>query len=316
MWDFGDGTGRLPASLRHTATGARRHDDGDTDCHERHEADIHHRPGRSQSRRRCRPQLPTSCSLRPIPRSIRTSSSTASGTPSRAALACLFPGRAIPPRGPAIRGTSATEPPCTGPSLTHRYLRGGVMFVVTLRVTSDTGLTAQSSRQLTVSTTLPAGSASFVFSPTDPHTGDEVYFNASASTIADGTFTWDFGDGTTGSGVNTIHVYSRERTYTVSMTVQQRSSGRVATTSKTVTVVEVAAEGRYGRRDRERGTAAFSRTPTIPRSRAGAIEFPGGRAPANRRHHRRFQRGRHHRPNGPPPDSAGHLRPPYRRRFY
>ena len=124
----------------------------------------------------------------------------------------------------------------TGPSLTHRYLRGGV-FVVTLRVTSDTGLTAQSSRQLTVSTTLPAGSASFVFSPTDPHTGDEVYFNASASTIADGTFTWDFGDGTTGSGVNTIHVYSRERTYTVSMTVKN-SLGQAATTTRTVTVAD------------------------------------------------------------------------------
>ena len=124
----------------------------------------------------------------------------------------------------------------TGPSLTHRYLRGGV-FVVTLRVTSDTGLTAQSSRQLTVSTTLPAGSASFVFSPTDPHPGDEVYFNASASTIADGTFTWDFGDGTTGSGMNTIHVYSRERTYTVSMTVRN-SLGQAATTTRTVTVAD------------------------------------------------------------------------------
>lgn len=123
-----------------------------------------------------------------------------------------------------------------GSSITHRYLRGGT-FAVTLRVTSDTGLSTQTTRQLTVSTTLPAGSASFVFSPTDPHTGDQVFFNASASTIADGTFTWDFGDGTTGSGVNPIHVYSRERTYTVSMTVRN-TLGQSATTTRTVTVAD------------------------------------------------------------------------------
>jgi PKD repeat protein len=104
-------------------------------------------------------------------------------------------------------------------------------------VTSDTGLSTQTTRQLTVSTTLPPGSASFVFSPTDPHTGDQVFFNASASTIADGTFTWDFGDGTTGSGVNPIHIYSRERTYTVSMTVRN-TLGQSATTTRTVTVAD------------------------------------------------------------------------------
>jgi len=120
--------------------------------------------------------------------------------------------------------------------LTHRYLRGGT-FAITLRVTSDTGLTAQTSRQLTVSTTLPAGSASFVFSPTDPHPGDTVYFNASASTIADGNYTWDFGDGSSGNGVNTTHVYSLERTFTVTMTVRN-SLGQAATTSRIITVLD------------------------------------------------------------------------------
>ena len=159
---------------------------------------------------------------------------TASGTPLPGGPGVPFPGG--PTQGTSYSWDFGDGTMGSGPSLTHRYLRGGV-FVVTLRVTSDTGLTAQSSRQLTVSTTLPAGSASFVFSPTDPHTGDEVYFNASASTIADGTFTWDYGDGTTGSGVNTIHVYSRERTYTVSMTVKN-SLGQAATTTRTVTVAD------------------------------------------------------------------------------
>jgi PKD repeat protein len=124
----------------------------------------------------------------------------------------------------------------SGTSVTHRYTRGGT-FVVTLRVTSEAGLTATTSRQLTVSTTLPAGSANFVFSPTDPHTGDSVFFNASSSTLTDGTYTWDFGDGTRGSGVNPTHSYGQARTYTVSMTVRN-ALGQSATISKTVTVIE------------------------------------------------------------------------------
>lgn len=123
-----------------------------------------------------------------------------------------------------------------GRSVTHLYTRGGT-FAVTLRVTSEAGLTAQTSRQITISTTLPAGSANFVFSPTDPHTGDTVFFNGSSSTVSNATYAWDFGDGTRGSGVNPVHSYGQARTYTVSLTVQNQL-GQVATTSKTVTVIE------------------------------------------------------------------------------
>ena len=124
----------------------------------------------------------------------------------------------------------------TGSTTTHRYTRGGT-FAISLRVTSEAGLTAITTRQITISTTLPAGSANFVFSPTDPHTGDNVFFNASSSTITDGSYTWDFGDGTRGSGVNPIHSYGQARTYTVSMTVRN-ALGQSATISKTVTVIE------------------------------------------------------------------------------
>jgi PKD repeat protein len=128
-------------------------------------------------------------------------------------------------------GTTAT-----GTSVTHRYTRGGT-FAVTLRVTSDTGLSATTSRQITISTTLPAGSANFIFSPTDPHTGDSVFFNASSSTLVDGTYMWDFGDGSRGSGLNPVHSFSQARTYTVSMTVRN-ALGQSATISKTVTVID------------------------------------------------------------------------------
>ncbi len=149
------------------------------------------------------------------------------------------PGNPFPaPGAPAQGGTYAWDfgdgTTGTGMSTTHRYTRGGT-FAIRLSVTSDTGLTATTSQQITISTTLPAGSANFVFSPTDPHPDDTVFFNASSSTVTSGTYTWDFGDGTRGSGVTPTHVYSAARTYTVTLTVAN-SGGQTQTTSKTVTV--------------------------------------------------------------------------------
>ena len=126
-------------------------------------------------------------------------------------------------------GTTANGSPTT-----HRYTRGGT-YTVTLRVTTDAGLTATTSRSITVSTTLPAGSANFTFSPTDPRVGDTVFFNAASSTATNASYSWDFGDGTTGSGVAPTHAYSQARTFTVNMTVTN-SLGQTETASKTITV--------------------------------------------------------------------------------
>ena len=124
----------------------------------------------------------------------------------------------------------------TGSPVTHRYARGGT-YTVSLRVTTDAGLAATTSRAITISTTLPGGSANFTFSPTDPRVGDDVFFNASSSSVTGGSFSWDFGDGTAGSGVMPVHSYGRARTFTVTLTVVS-STGQSATTSKTVTVAE------------------------------------------------------------------------------
>jgi PKD repeat protein len=122
----------------------------------------------------------------------------------------------------------------TGTSTTHRFTRAGT-FGVTLRVTNDAGLTATTTRQVTLSGTLPAGSADFVFSPTDPHVGDVVFFNGSLSTATNATYTWDFGDGTNGSGVAPTHSYATTRTFTVTLTVTNER-GQTASASKTITV--------------------------------------------------------------------------------
>jgi PKD repeat protein len=122
----------------------------------------------------------------------------------------------------------------TGTSVTHRFTRAGT-FGIMLRVTNDAGLTATTTRQVTVSGALPAGSADFVFSPTDPHVGDVVFFNGALSSVTNGSYSWDFGDGTNGSGVAPTHSYSQARTFTVTLTVTN-DRGQTASASKTVTV--------------------------------------------------------------------------------
>ena len=124
----------------------------------------------------------------------------------------------------------------SGATVTKAYARAGT-YAVSLRVTNAGGQTAATSRTVTVSAALPAGSVDFSISPTDPRPGETVFFNGSASTVTATSFAWDFGDGSTGSGVRTSHVYGGARTYTITLTVTT-GLGQSATTSKTVTVRE------------------------------------------------------------------------------
>ena len=64
--------------------------------------------------------------------------------------------------------------------------------------------------------------------------GDEITFNAAGSSDPDGdslTFTWNFGDGNTGSGLTTTHSYVQDGEYTVRLSV---SDGSLETTTKKV----------------------------------------------------------------------------------
>jgi serine protease len=68
-----------------------------------------------------------------------------------------------------------------------------------------------------------------------------ISFDASGSSDPDGdalSYTWDFGDGTVGSGVNPLHAYSWGDSFTVTLTVSDGRGG-IETDTATATVAEV-----------------------------------------------------------------------------
>jgi PKD repeat protein len=75
-------------------------------------------------------------------------------------------------------------------------------------------------------------------SPTSGLAPLTVSFNGSSSSDADGTiasYSWNFGDGTNGSGVSTSHTYNAAGTYTAGLTVTD-DDGAVSSATTTITV--------------------------------------------------------------------------------
>jgi len=91
---------------------------------------------------------------------------------------------------------------------------------------------------------------SFTCSPSDPFVGETVTFDASASYDPDGTiisYLWDFGDGSTGSGVKASHVYSEGGAYTITFTaIDNDALNSTATEMVTVQRTTMNVEVRVG----------------------------------------------------------------------
>ncbi|MDD5264766.1 MAG: PKD domain-containing protein, partial [Candidatus Bipolaricaulis sp.] len=80
--------------------------------------------------------------------------------------------------------------------------------------------------------------ASFTFSPASPTVGQTVTFDGSASFDPDGSivsYSWDFGDGTTGTGISPSHAYAAAATYNVVLTAVD-TGGASRSTTKAVAV--------------------------------------------------------------------------------
>jgi PKD repeat protein len=129
-------------------------------------------------------------------------------------------------------GTTAS-----GVVTTHQY-RQVTTFPVTLTVTDQRGAQATAVQAVAVGAGAPP-TVAFTFSPSEPKPGNAVFFNASESTAAAGRvlvdYNWDFGDGSTASGVAVSKTFGTAGTYVVTLKVTD-DAGTYTVSSQSVTV--------------------------------------------------------------------------------
>jgi PKD repeat protein len=124
----------------------------------------------------------------------------------------------------------------TGVTVSHAYSDNG-FYSVTLTVTDNDGATDSAHATKIVMNRPPV--ASFTETAEIVDTEETISFDASDSNDPDGyivDYSWDFGDGTKGTGVSVQHAYSQDGTYTVTLTVTD-NDGATDTTSATKTVL-------------------------------------------------------------------------------
>jgi subtilisin family serine protease len=128
-----------------------------------------------------------------------------------------------------------------GATAGHAFARSG-SYVVTLTVTDDRGASAVATKLVTVANAAPAAAFD---GPASLRHQTPGTFDASGSRDNDGSIvssTWDFGDGTTGSGATAEHAYTWAGDYVVKLSVTD-DEGATATTTRTITVTDVPDSG-------------------------------------------------------------------------
>lgn len=117
----------------------------------------------------------------------------------------------------------------SGATTSHTYATAG-QYTVTLSTVDSDGGTDSVSHTVAVSTVLAQFNA-----PAQANAGQPVTFDGSPSLGAVTSYSWDFGDGTTASGISPSHTYAEPDAYTVTLTVTDKA-GDQSSTSQAVTV--------------------------------------------------------------------------------
>jgi PKD repeat protein len=116
----------------------------------------------------------------------------------------------------------------------HTYSASGT-YEATLTVTDSRGARATASVSIVVRTSNGLPIAAFSISPSPALPRQPIGFDAAASYDPDGSivsYEWNFGDGTIGSGVQTVHWYEEIGTYTVTLIVTDDDGGARSTTAE------------------------------------------------------------------------------------
>ena len=124
---------------------------------------------------------------------------------------------------------------------THTYSTVGT-YTVKLQVKDDAEATATNTTTATINEQ-PAETFPPIATANGPYTGltyQNISFDGSSSYDIDGTITsyiWDFGDGTTGNGINPIHIYNTSGLYNITLTVTDNDG--LTTSDKTTATIEL-----------------------------------------------------------------------------
>ena len=122
-----------------------------------------------------------------------------------------------------------------GSATSHSYAAAGT-YVIALTVSDGYGESATTTRTVTV---VGPPSGSFTASANPSPVGSPIHFDASGSTdpgTSITSYSWNFGDGSTGTGSATTHSFAAAGTYIVTLTVAD-NFGRMSATSHAVSVV-------------------------------------------------------------------------------
>ena len=172
----------------------------------------------------------------PPPLTISYATSPTSSTPGQTVSFTASATGGIPPY--TFTWTFGDGGSASGPSVTHTYTTAGSYpWSLTVNDSATPHHTAYTATYYLVQQTSPL-TASFTYSPTSPTAGQTVTFTGTANGgFSPYSYSWNFGDGATGTSNGISHTFISSGTYSVTLSITDSESPSVTkTTSQSVTV--------------------------------------------------------------------------------